>query len=436
MKNRELIIKIDNQRVYFSHDYSVSIHDTNIPVRYLMFNVRRDIFWKVRMEQYIADEKILVLKVLDYESVIHDSFHDQKPKKEINKIVFDKFDWDKIETQLSFYQKSELTRHLREIESNQTSRNAGNSNKKQVRKPKDRFEKSSDNSNESFEVQELKIQFWVAFNDAQIGMGKVFFNKYIKETSSELYFEIINDHLLPEFEGIKFWFAKKMKLKRFMVESIIVVSDGKAVVKSASSKHLAQISEEFIQGVKLGRVISVTRKPVFVEPDKSLFTADEMFGFIHDEGDVGNVFKQSDAELIHTLLNQRKVRNAKQIAFLAGKMQDDKVSVRYTLTPHFGFLFYVEGEANHHFIWELLNSHATYMWSLSKGNAGIEELIRKVEKSIAEIRNTGRDYYKSSYLRLINDSSMTFSLIRHEHAGSKLIDDFPRWKSRLTSRLD
>ncbi len=58
------------------------------------------------------------------------------------------------------------------------------------------------------------------------------------------------------------------------------------------------------------------------------------------------------------LLRTQDVRNAAQLAHLASQ-QEAGQKLRFVLSPRFGFLFFVRGEAMHHFLLELLDSHAT-----------------------------------------------------------------------------
>ena len=82
-------------------------------------------------------------------------------------------------------------------------------------------------------------------------------------------------------------------------------------------------------------------------------------------------------------------------------------------------------EANH-FILELLDSHATYVWSIPKYWESMENQYRAVEKEIAAIGQIGRSQYRRT-LHFEHE----FWYVVHEAAESGLVDGFPRWKNRV-----
>ena len=120
--------------------------------------------------------------------------------------------------------------------------------------------------------------------------------------------------------------------------------------------------------------------------------------------------------------------------YLSGKKQSENYPIRYTLHPHFGFLFLVEGIENNHFIWELLNSNATYIWTFER-HSDIELQFKRIENIINVIRACGREKYKSAYINGGQDNDLVFRVIKHEHIGSDIIDEFPKWKDRLNEQL-
>ncbi|MGY6561707.1 MAG: hypothetical protein ACXITV_06340 [Luteibaculaceae bacterium] len=105
------------------------------------------------------------------------------------------------------------------------------------------------------------------------------------------------------------------------------------------------------------------------------------------------------------------------------------------MNPHFGFLFFVEGERNNHFIWELLNSNATYIWSFEKYDGTLAQQLKKIEEIIGRIRTLGREKYKGAYRNFQEDGDLVFRSIAHENINSDFVDDFPRWRSRLEQHL-
>lgn len=107
------------------------------------------------------------------------------------------------------------------------------------------------------------------------------------------------------------------------------------------------------------------------------------------------------------------------------------MGLRFTLSPQFGFLFHVEGEEMDHFIWELLNTHATYIWSMEKRGMALGKKFKLLEREI----NFIRDHGGKAFLNNEKSSEFVFSKVNHEHSGSDLIDGFPKWKMRVNEKL-
>lgn len=155
-----------------------------------------------------------------------------------------------------------------------------------------------------------------------------------------------------------------------------------------------------------------------------------------DSDDIeGNVFNQTEKDILNFFLEKKGVRNKKQLAYLSGKKQSENHKLRYTLNPNFGFLFLVEGEKNNHFIWELLNSNATYIWSIEKSEREVELQFKRIEDIVNTVRTSGRENYKSAYRNNHQDNDLVFRVISHENIDSNLIDEFPKWKNKLNEQL-
>lgn len=101
-------------------------------------------------------------------------------------------------------------------------------------------------------------------------LGYVSFKKHIKSIDKELNFKILNQHLLAEFENIKFWFAKKLGVRRIKVKFTIISEDNQITEIVALSKHIDLITAELIDSIKYQRILALTKKPKITTPDKAL----------------------------------------------------------------------------------------------------------------------------------------------------------------------
>jgi hypothetical protein len=216
---------------------------------------------------------------------------------------------------------------------------------------------------------------------------------------------------MKEFDNIKLWFSKMLKSKRFDVAAIITTIDRHFSESSATSSQIDMITPNIIESVRFNRALALTRPPKTTNPDKSLYSTEEIFNLIDPDIKDGNVFNQSEPEIIKSLTQNDHVRNRKQLEYLSVSKQSTRSKIHYTLNPLFGFLFLIEGKERYHFVWELLQSHATYLWSIDK---------EEYEKTYSN-RNIGFNF--------------NFKLIEHQDISANLTDGFTKWKSRLDELL-
>lgn len=136
---------------------------------------------------------------------------------------------------------------------------------------------------------------------------------------------------------------------------------------SATSKDIDRIDQNLIEGVKVQRTLEITKCIRPRDLDKALFTSDDLYSLDRTNDLEGNIFKQTEKDILNLLIEKSDVRNKRELTYLSGSMQSLNYRIRFTNHPNFGFIFLTEGELNNHFIWELLNSHATYVWTIEKG---------------------------------------------------------------------
>jgi hypothetical protein len=167
------------------------------------------------------------------------------------------------------------------------------------------------------------------------------------------------------------------------------------------------------------------------KPDKNLFTADEINPQINDFTNE-DYLNENELDIIQLILSQKDIRNKKQLQYLSGLKQNSTEKILFTLKPLFGFLFFIKGKNKNHFCWELLDSHATYVWSLDKLDSQKNQITR-IEECIGLIKNIGRNNYKTNYSKNLIDSDILFNTINHAESNDK--NGFIDWKSRLNELL-
>lgn len=118
------------------------------------------------------------------------------------------------------------------------------------------------------------------------------------------------------------------------------------------------------------------------------------------------------------------------MGYLANEIQSLDMPLFINLNPKIGFVFIYKGEEMIHFIWELLNSNATYIWS-AKGKV-LKESITKIEEEISMIKELGRSQYRHEFL---NTPQLYFNFVIHKTSKSSIDDPFPQWIYKVNELL-
>ena len=418
MSGKFVVIKLTPGKIFFNPNLCIDFGQSNLP-QTLLDQPFGFVYWKLRQVSYDSISCNLIAEVSDYFPRDEDisAFELQKPKLPVRQLTFMNLrDVQTIKTAIYYYQKKVIPR----------------------------FHENPENYGEIVVHEQLnalkdvnrtlKKHFEVYFKEITFRPGYICFKRHVEEINTQIEISVVNDCLLAEYDHIKSFFAKALKSKKIRVDAVIKIVDNQVTDISAYSPQIDQIDERLIESIKISRTLDIT-KPTVKTIDKSLFTSDEIFDTLVEEGSTGNVFHQDENEILNALISIKKVRNWKQLEYLAGKKQFEGEKLKFTLHPNFGFLFLIRGESMDHFCWELLNSHATYIWSIARNESSIKMKYKRIENVINFIRNTGRDKYKSSYRHHHLDDDLLFCTINHKDVNSDYINGFVRWKHLLDEKL-
>ncbi len=437
---RDLILKCFHDRIYYCKNKSVDVEATSLS--YLVHNYSfiywiNPIYWQVQLLKVDKKLRHISVQILDYDADKEAIFEKQKTGTQLKFIHINKFDNSKV-TNNWFGEKTEDTKPL---EHNSLVNELDDvSDEEDDDKPTARHEPEQKKEVNKPVVKIIQPKpFTFHFSDARFHLGYIQLSEFVDELGRNFDFRIYNENLLPEFEIIKPGIIKLLKRKTFdVIPTAFKTIDGKPDVPviKASSKVIERINHELIKIVKQHRIKSLTSQPDNLNPDKSLFTSDEVYSAFKAEEEVGNMFRENESELLHILCEEYKVRNYKQLQYLADMhSKSRKLPFHITLQPHFGFLFFFAGNEMHHFIWELLNSNSTYIWSADKNKGSVENQYRHVEQVINQIREINRTNYKRNYKQNSNTNFLVFNEVRHNKITSDFIDAFVIWKNRINELL-
>lgn len=412
---KHIILRITNEGVFYNKDARIPWAHTNFPPKETFnFNERSEIFWKARLLSFDAGRSLLKVAIVDYDTEgQRAAFARQKAKFPFRNLLFSPLQWEALEPLMNIYNK-QLFQPI--LETSKTWRMTRSSDEDWV-----------DFSEPEEQKTRIDLHFEYPLNKAVFKMGYVEVEHQVKELPEQtLTIPIENPNILPEFDHVKPFFAKALGKKMIEVRGYLEIDEADHIEIRCQSKEISQINDKFIATVRKLRLEDAIFKPKKITVDKSLFTPEEYFeGF--DEAELGNTIRQSDKDLLTDLLESEKIRNRKQLLYLSGQLQSQRIGLRFTLSPKFGFLFHVEGETMDHFIWELLNSHATYIWSIDRPGTSLQHKFRLIEREINFIRENGRRVY----LDHARNEDLLFSKVNHENSESGLVDGFPKWRVRV-----
>lgn len=424
--SNQLLLKVTSGGFWYYKDKGIHIEGTNLGGFDLKFK-SRPIFWLVKQISFTQEDQCLHLEVVDYNVKEVENWEGKEPKKHFSKIHFLELDWQKLEPLLSVYNAS-IKKRGPVINSEETSNSYATSiyqynaiNHHVLQSPV---------SNMNFEGS-----FSFPFEKITIHNGFISFQKSITEAKRTADFHIYNSHLLSEFDAVKSWFPKKLNTKTFTVQYKLTIEDGLLKEVIATSIQIDRIDENVIDSIKNASAKNLLKAPPIAMPDKTLFTADEVFDQFKGSELEGNIFKYSDEDLINILSEGSNIRNRKQLEYLSKMKHPKDLRLRFTLHPIFGYLFVAQGRTCNHFIWELLNSNATYMWSINKNESTLEQQLQKIDTIINSIRNSNRSSYLKKWRAGDTDFDITFAPIRHTDINSDLVDGFVKWKAELNERI-
>ena len=429
---------------------SLPLSQTSLNGEHLSFRTVEDIYFEVEVLDYNRNDQAISVTVINYQSSDSNRFNQQTAKAPVRFIQFAPLSWQRIERYLASYtMKALLKRNIVFEETGFVRMNdhAGSAFRTAI----DRGRKASEGAASFVSDQEpgygtnkphnpvietITEEAKIYFKDAVFELGFLSFSYQSKELKERFNLKIENHFLLPEFNAIRNYFPKALGgKKQFSIKVRFTLTDQQVTDIVTTSPDIDRINEDLLDSVKRMRIAGLTKTPLQIAVDKSLFSSADIFDSFKEEEKDGNVFNQSEEEILNMLIEAGNIRNARQLQYLSGSKQSANQKLRFTLKPNFGFLFFIEGETKNHFCWELLNSHATYLWSFDKVGSDIKWQYKRIEEIINIIRDMGRENYKQQYRVNPAGSDLIFSSIDHRDAGSALKDGFVEWQHRLRERL-
>jgi len=448
MEKNSKVLKILENKFYYTSDDFIHISNTNFPPKHFGFSSGKPRYWRIKITKFNIDNSTIEAEILDYDSNEIDRFKLQKKKTDLNKLEFFKMDWSKLKTCLTHYSENSH----KQIVGAFLNVLSEDKQMESVLKPKTERYKENNLELEKQklinvrlnlknikryeteiripEKREISLNFSEYYKNASFQDGCIIVEKYVQEISSVVIVQIANKHIIANYDYIKHYFSTITGSKKFNVSAKLIFLDGKLNDTKASSTEIESIDESTIEKVKDARAIEIINIKSAGKEDSCIYSADEILSKLDGSQ---NVFNQTEKEIIDRIIYSKSVRNKKQLLFLSGKQAKD-ANIKFTLNPVFGYLFLINEGNNKIVCWELLRSNATYIWSFSEEKS-LDIVYERIQKTIKTIELYGRKKYRTANKRKEIDEDLNFKLINHTKLNKMEKDGFVLWKKKLEEYL-
>jgi len=260
----------------------------------------------------------------------------------------------------------------------------------------------------------------IPFEKLEFRYGSISFKYDVSEMKTELEFDIENFEIRPEFEVLKAYFSKTLKLKNITISIYAEFEDGKLISQLALSNDLKKITKELIESVKFKFVAKTflgKQNPVGQE---NLLDVDQL----QNENNV-KLYDSGD-ELLNDFLQNQNYKHQAHLQYLANHHERAFLKIRFVLNP-FSFVFLLAGKTGFHIVLETLNTEeATYIWHFDNDKKSIPDKLKQVDNYLNNIRNNGRQAF-------IENPPDNFSRILHDYSADR--KGFVIWKDLIEERI-
>jgi superfamily II DNA or RNA helicase len=260
----------------------------------------------------------------------------------------------------------------------------------------------------------------IPFEKLEFRYGSIAFKYEVPEMKTELEFDIENFEIRPEFEVLKAYFSKALKIKNITVTIHAEFEEGKLISQLALSNDLKKMTRELIETVKFTFITKTfLGKPNTIGQENLLDInqlQNENNAKLYDSGD----------ELLNDFLQNQNYKHQKHLHYLAEHHERTILKIRFVLNP-FSFVFLLAGKTGFHIVLETLNTEeATYIWHFDNDKQSLPDKLKQIDSYLNTIRNNGRQAF-------IENPPYNFSRILHDYSADR--KGFVIWKDLIEERL-
>jgi superfamily II DNA or RNA helicase len=260
----------------------------------------------------------------------------------------------------------------------------------------------------------------IPFEKLEFRYGSISFKYEVPEMKTELEFDIENFEIRPEFEVLKVYFSKTLKIKSIAVTIQAEFDDGKLISQLAFSSDLKKITRELIESVKFTFMTKTFLGKQNLVGQENLLDINQL------QNENNAKLYDSGEELLNDFLQNQNYKHQKHLHYLAEHHERTILKIRFVLNP-FSFVFLLAGKTGFHIILETLNTEeATYIWHFDNDKKSLPDKLKQIDSYLNTIRNNGRQAF-------IENPPNNFSRILHDYSADR--KGFVIWKDLIEERL-
>lgn len=260
----------------------------------------------------------------------------------------------------------------------------------------------------------------IPFEKLVFRYGSIAFKYEVSEMKTELEFDIENFEIRPEFEVLKGYFSKTLKLKNISISIYAEFEDGKLISQLAISNDLEKITRELIESVKFKFVAKTFLGKQNSVGQENLLDINQL----QNENNI-KLYDSGD-ELLNDFLQNQNYKHQTHLQYLANHHERSILKIRFVLNP-FSFVFLLAGKTGFHIVLETLNTEeATYIWHFDNDKQSLPDKLIQIDSYLNTIKNNGRQAFTEN-------PPNNFSRILHDYSTDR--KGFVIWKDLIEERL-
>jgi superfamily II DNA or RNA helicase len=262
----------------------------------------------------------------------------------------------------------------------------------------------------------------IEFDGLEFRYGSITFKYEVPEMKTEIEFDIENLEIRPEFDVLKPYFSKTLKIKSITIFINAEFENGKLISQLATSDDLQKINKKMVESVKFKFIEKIFLARTKANEAMNLLDIKQL------QSDNKNNCKLYDSgeELLNDIIRNKEYKHRRQLEYLAERHAKTILKIRFALNP-FSFVFLLAGKEGFHIILETLNTEeATYIWHFDNDKEVLRDKLMLVDNHLNHIRNSGRKIF-------IENPPENFSRILHDYSDDR--KGFVIWKFLLEERI-